>query len=82
MIRPTFLQESRAILCDDLQRLRGDLHAPPRASIAVPVDAQKDLLSVLAPGSDIAAYCRSQLVGCFLRVRPTKPATPFGSPVR
>lgn len=66
MMRPTFLQESRAILCDDLQRLRGDLHTPPRASIVVPVNAQKDLLSVLAPGSDIAAYRGGQLIEIIL----------------
>lgn len=66
MIRPTFLQESRAILCDDLQRLRGDLHAPPRASIVVPVNAQKDLLGVLALASDIAAYRGGQLIEIIL----------------
>ncbi len=50
------LHEPRVLLHGDLQRLRGDPHAPPRASIVVPVNAQKDLLRVSALASDIAAY--------------------------
>ena len=41
---------------DDLQRLRGDPHIPPRASIVIPVNAEKDLLRVLKLASDLTAY--------------------------
>lgn len=49
------LDEPRTRLREDLQRLRGDSHTPPRASIVVPVNAQKDLFNVFALASDIAA---------------------------
>jgi len=68
MIRLTFLQEPRAVLRDDLQRLRGDLHTPPRASIVVPVNAQKDLLGVSTLASDIAAYRGGQPIEIILVV--------------
>lgn len=66
MIRPTFLQAPHPILRDDLRRLRGDPQAPPRASIVVPVNAQKDLLRVLTLASDITAYRGGQPIEIIL----------------
>jgi hypothetical protein len=52
----------------DLQRLRGDSHIPPRASIVIPVNAQKDLSRVLILASDLAAYHGSQPIEIILVV--------------
>jgi len=60
--------EPRAVLRDDLQRLRGDLHAAPRASIIVPVNAQKDLLRISALASDLVAYRGDQSLEIILVV--------------
>jgi len=68
MTSPTFFQEPLPISRDDLRRLRGDPHTPPRASIVVPVNAQKDLLRVLTLASDIVAYRGCQPIEIILVV--------------
>jgi len=68
MIQLTALQEPSAVLRDDLQRLRGDSHAPPSASIVVPVNAQQDLLRISTLASDIAAYRGGQPIEIILVV--------------
>lgn len=62
----TSAQPSHAVLGDDLRRLRGDSHVDPRASIIVPVNAQKDLLRVLALLSDFARYTGRQYIEIIL----------------
>jgi len=56
----TFLQNPKTVGSEDLQRLRGDSHTPPHASIVIPVNAQKDLSSVLSLAFDLAGYQGSQ----------------------
>ncbi len=68
MVPSSSPSESRARLQEDLQRLRGDPHAPPRASIVVPVNAQKDLSRVLSLASDLAAYRGGQPIEFILVV--------------
>jgi len=68
MVRLTVAQETHSLLPEDLRRLRGDPHTPPRASIVVPVNAQKELLGILTLASDIAAYRGDQPIEFILVV--------------
>jgi len=60
------LQNPKTIGREDLQRLRGDPQTPPRASIVIPVNAQKDLSRVLNVASDLVAYHGSQTMEIIL----------------
>jgi hypothetical protein len=66
MVGLTSVQKSHAVLADDLRRLRGDPHAPPYASVIVPVNAQKDILRVLSLLSDLTSYRGSQSIETIL----------------
>ena len=62
------LQKPKTVTGADLQRLRGDSHIPPRASIVIPVNAQKDLSRVLILASDLVAYHGSHPIEIILVV--------------
>ncbi len=68
MSQSALLQTPKTVSSADLQRLRGDAHIPPRASIVIPVNAQKDLSRVLILASDLAAYHGSQSIEIVLVV--------------
>ncbi len=60
------LQNPNTVSGADLQRLRGDSLVRPRASIVIPVNAQKDLSRVLIVASDLVAYHGSQPIEIIL----------------
>jgi hypothetical protein len=66
MIGLTSVQKSRAVLGDDLRRMRGNPELLPYASIIVPVNAQKDILRVLTVLSDLTGYRGSQSIEIIL----------------
>jgi len=68
MSRSALLQAPKTVSSADFQRLRGDAHIPPRASIVIPVNAQKDLSRVLILASDLVAYHGSQPIEIILVV--------------
>ena len=68
MSRSALLQNPNTVAGADFQRLRGDSHLPPRASIVIPVNAQKDLSRVLSLASDLATYQGSQPIEIILVV--------------
>ena len=68
MSRSALLRPPHTVSGADLQRLRGNSHIPPRASIVIPVNAQKDLSRVLNVASDLVGYRGSQPIEIILVV--------------
>jgi hypothetical protein len=61
---------------ENLRRLYGDPTKPPRASIIIPVNAQKDLSRILLVASDIASYKGHQPLEFILVVNNYPPEQP------
>src|SRR5215212_8619858 len=68
MSHSALLRPPKTVSDADLQHLRGDCHIPPRASLVIPVNAQKDLSRVLTVASDLATYHGSQPIEIILVV--------------
>lgn len=56
--------------------MRGDSVKPPRASIVIPVNAQKDLSRILLAASDLLAYKGAEPIEFILVVNNYSPETP------
>ena len=76
MNSPIFSREIEPQLLENLRRLYGDPIKSPRASIIIPVNAQKDLSRILLVASDIAAYKGGQPIEFILVVNNYPPEHP------
>ena len=68
MNSPILSVETESQVRESLHRLYGDSTLPPRASIVIPVNAQKDLSRILLVTSDLAAYKSSEPIEFILVV--------------
>ena len=76
MNSPIFSREIEPQMLENLRRLHGDPMKPPRASIIIPVNAQKDLSRILLVASDIVAYKGGQPIEFILVVNNYPPEQP------
>jgi len=76
MNSPIFSREIEPQMLENLRRLYGDPIKSPRASIIIPVNAQKDLSRILLVASDIAAYKGGQPIEFILVVNNYPPEHP------
>jgi len=76
MNSPVFSHEIELQMLENLRRLYGDPMKPPRVSIVIPVNAQKDLSRILLVASDIATYKGNQPIEFILVVNNYPPERP------